>query len=135
MFAACVQNGDEHAQFRGVSAAVIGGVVKERIAASQLGVKALHGLRHEIGAREDVNGYRLRRGEQFVPAAQDAAGAVVAARDDAGARRAHEGVLHGPGHGVEAPREHGKGDGIQLAQPSPLRFLMYSTLATLSRRA
>ena len=116
--AARIHDGNQHAQVRGVRASVIRGVVKEGVAAFQLGVKALHGLRHEIGAREDVDGYRLRRGQQLVPAAQDAAGTVVAARDDAGARCPHERMLHRPGDGIETPGQYRECDRVHSARCS-----------------
>ena len=99
-----------------MGASVIGRVVQKGITALHSRVILLHGLRHEIGTRKDVNGYRLRRGQQLMPAAQDATGTVVAARDDAGARRAHERMLHGPGYGVETPGEYRESERIHFVQ-------------------
>ena len=42
----------------------------------------------------------------------------MSARNDAGARRAHEGVLHGPGYGIETPGEHGECHGIHRIRPA-----------------
>ena len=55
-----VDHRDEDRVVGGVRVAVVGRVVQERVAASELGVELLHRLRHQVGAAEDVDRHGSR---------------------------------------------------------------------------
>ena len=108
VLAAFIDDGHEDGVIGGVRAAVVRRVVEEGVAALERGVKLLHGLGHEVGAAEDVDGEALLGGEEFAVAGDDATGEVLGAVEDAGAAGAEEGVAHFSGDAFEAVVDDGE---------------------------
>ena len=94
VYAVVVDDRHEQAVVGGVRVAVVGRVVQERVAASQLRVQSLIRARHQVGAAHDVDRQALGGREELGLGGQDAAGEVTRRVQDARAAGRSERVLH-----------------------------------------
>jgi hypothetical protein len=105
MPARVIQYRNQDREIGGMGTAEIGRIVQKGVARPKVGVQVRHAAGHDIGARHDVDGNGLGRRQELGISRQQAAGAIVAAADDARSRRTHQRMLHLARNGVEAPRQ------------------------------
>ena len=113
VFALVVEHGHEDAHVGRVGVAVVGRVVHERIALTELRVKLLHALRHQVRAAEHVHGDALGEAEELVVSGDDAAGEIAAGVEDHRTPGADQRVGHTAHDRGEAAREHGQVDRVE----------------------
>ena len=122
--AVVVDHRDEDGVVGRVRVAVVGRVVEERVAATELRVELDHRSSHQL-AREDVHRLALGHTEQFVAVGEDRAREVLCGVEHARSAGAHERVHHRAGDRLEAIGEHGEAHPVDrrpTARTPPLRY-------------